>query len=111
MPTIIATALTLSATLSGSRVDITDSDGHLLTSGRWDNGRIVDAPATLRIPSVWWAWHDADDSRWSADTETAEARCAAWCAGTDDDGPDTETIYESLEDALTDAMDAAGEPS
>ena len=37
---------------------------------------------------AWWAWHDQDSSRASATMEEAEERCAAWVAGTSDDGPD-----------------------
>lgn len=41
-----------------------------------------------RTDAAWWDWHDADSSRWSADTATAEDRCAAWVEGTSDDGPE-----------------------
>jgi hypothetical protein len=44
---------------------------------------------------AWWAWHDADPSRWSPGedpseaTADAEARCAAWMRGESDDGPES----------------------
>ena len=41
-----------------------------------------------RTPDAWWAWHDANQSHWSADVEHAEARCAAWLIGESDDGPE-----------------------
>lgn len=41
-----------------------------------------------RTADAWWTWHDAHQSRWSASDDEAEARCAAWVAGTSDDGPD-----------------------
>ena len=44
--------------------------------------------STDRNEQAWWSWHDADSSRWSEDTETAEARCAGWVAGNSDDGPE-----------------------
>jgi len=46
-----------------------------------------------RTERAWWAWHDADASRWSpgedADEATRDAarRCAAWIAGDSSDGP------------------------
>jgi hypothetical protein len=45
-----------------------------------------------RTAEMWWAWHDADSSRWSpgdADAATADAeeRCVRWTAGENDDGP------------------------
>lgn len=46
------------------------------------------------LVDAWWAWHDADQSRWSPGedpgeaTANAEARCAAWMRGESDDGPD-----------------------
>lgn len=47
-----------------------------------------------RTETAWWAWHDADASRWSpgddssAATREAESRCGKWVAGASDDGPD-----------------------
>ena len=45
------------------------------------------AQQTTRTEDQWWAWHDADAERWSADHAAAEQRCAAWVAGESDDGP------------------------
>jgi hypothetical protein len=42
---------------------------------------------TTRTADMWWAWHDQDQDRWSASTEEADARCAAWVAGRAEDGP------------------------
>ncbi len=41
----------------------------------------------LARADAWWTWHDQDADRHSSDMETAEARCAAWVAGSSDDGP------------------------
>jgi hypothetical protein len=41
-----------------------------------------------RTAAAWWAWHDADSSRWGQSAEEAEARCAAWVDGLDGDGPE-----------------------
>lgn len=45
-----------------------------------------------RTETQWWAWHDADQSRWSQTTEVAESRCSAWVAGQSEDGPEPVTI-------------------
>lgn len=51
--------------------------------------RVIDAAA------AWWAWHDADPSRWSPGegpdeaTADAEERCAAWVRGDSTDGPES----------------------
>lgn len=45
------------------------------------------AERQVRLELAWWAWHDADADRWSASTEEAEERCAAWVRGESDDGP------------------------
>lgn len=53
-----------------------------------------DAIRDLRTEDAWWAWHDADASRWSPGedpteaTADAEARCSAWLRGESDDGPE-----------------------
>jgi hypothetical protein len=47
----------------------------------------------IRTVESWWAWHDADSSRWSPDedpgaaTADADRRCESWVAGESDDGP------------------------
>jgi hypothetical protein len=52
-------------------------------------------PAAGRSADAWWAWHDADPSRWSPGedpleaTADAERRCTAWLRGESTDGPDT----------------------
>jgi hypothetical protein len=43
---------------------------------------------TTRTDDQWWAWHDADAERHSAELDEAERRCAAWVAGASDDGPE-----------------------
>lgn len=52
-----------------------------------DDGEWIVHPAK-RTNDAWWAWHDADQARWSQDVEEAETRCAAWVAGESNDGPD-----------------------
>jgi hypothetical protein len=67
-------------------------------SARWadDANReeiALDVPGAERTDEQWWAWHDADASRWTAgeDVEAAaaaaESRCAARVAGESADGP------------------------
>lgn len=43
--------------------------------------------AGVELADHWWAWHDQDDDRHSATMAEADDRCAAWVAGTSDDGP------------------------
>ena len=38
----------------------------------------AEADAVMRFAAdQWWAWHDADAERWSAEHDDAESRCAA----------------------------------
>lgn len=53
--------------------------------------------SAARTADAWWAWHDADADRWSADQSAAEARCAAWVAGTSDDGPSCVRVGDVVE--------------
>ena len=38
---------------------------------------------------AWWAWHDADASRWSESVAEAEQRCLDWVVGDGTDGPES----------------------
>jgi hypothetical protein len=51
-------------------------------------GAAMAAPSPVRTTDQWWAWHDADAERHSAELDEAERRCAAWVAGASDDGPE-----------------------
>lgn len=47
------------------------------------------AQETATLEEQWWAWHDADYSRWDYETvQEAEAVCAAWVRGESDVGPE-----------------------
>ena len=58
--------------------------------------RAMAALDSLRTEDAWWAWHDADSSRWSPGEDSYEAtadakrRCEAWVSGESDDGPSVE---------------------
>ena len=55
-----------------------------------DTTGAVDAEVTLtvsRTADLWWAWHDADSSRWHSTEEAAQAACSAWLCGESSDGP------------------------
>lgn len=60
-----------------------------------------------RTDVAWWAWHDADATRWSLGapdkaTEDAERRCAAWIARESDDGPELDAPQEPDQDTPAD---------
>lgn len=69
------------------------SSGKNNETGRYEH-RFSDGTVVARTEDAWWAWHDADSSRWSpgedpdAETADAEKRAAAWVAGQSNDGPD-----------------------
>lgn len=63
---------------------------------------------------AWWAWHDADASRFSTGDEEgdgavadAEARCEAWVIGESDDGPPVRDPAEEAAYAADRAYDQA----
>jgi hypothetical protein len=63
-----------------------------------DRGVEVANKRGARTEDAWWAWHDADASRWSPGeneheaTSDAERRCEAWVSGESDDGPSVEVV-------------------
>ena len=67
-----------------------------------------------RTAEMWWAWHDQDQDRWSADEDVAKQRCQSWVqkinGWVDNDGPSKPRDIERLAaDGFFDLWEVADE--